>query len=138
MSFEEKYKSYKSEKHTDVSEEYINQLVVRVSERIKENNTRSLPIVWSLSGVSFAALVLVLGIFLYPYFSNTPPQNTAYVKSIDSSNAQTNEKQLVQVNANDSDHLAMTAKKNEQKLETKELDNEIIIEYLLDEGYEEI
>lgn len=133
MSFEEKYKHYKNSRNLDVSEDYINKTVERVSDKISSPRRNARPFIWGFSATAAIATVFIF--LIYPMaFRQTP--NKPITKQ------PTETKQNIaqspnDIQAKDSGALASVPVKKET-VSNDELDQEAVIEYLIDEGYEEI
>lgn len=145
MSFEEKYNRYRNSQKLDVSEDYVNKTVNKLSEEISNRKGIKIPIAWSVSGVSFASVILVLGLFVYPRLqkddstlANIPTDTTTILKN---EMASAIEETLPVKDSGMFVAVPTHEKKTDQqsqKTGINDLDQETILEYLLDEGYDEI
>lgn len=143
-SFEEKYNSHKKTDRFSPPEGYVDDIAGRVSEKISGRRTVPALRVWSISLSTVA--VLALGWFLYPVLSPSPKTEQPAL-----AHSGTVEQSLsaVPVSSGDgplfisgtSDTSAKTIAKNEtpsHAITANDLSKEDIVEYLLDEGFEEI
>jgi hypothetical protein len=125
MSFEEKYNRYKKSEKSNVSEDYVNEMVGKVSDKISSKKPSVGIGIWIFSGVTVTALILIL--FVYPQFNSNPNISNPVSKDV-----------TINPASKDSGTFASVPNKQNTKIENKELDQETIVEYLLDEEYEEI
>jgi|GEM_PF-6050133 len=125
MSFEEKYNRYKKSGKLHVSDDYVNEMAGKVSEHISSRK-KGIPrqFVWIFSGTAAIAVCMAV-VFFAPLNHTDNPGNAV--------SQQTGQPNL---NMKDSGNLASNSET--QKIESKELDHDAIVEYLLDEEYEEI
>ena len=124
MSFEEKYNQYKKSEKLHVSDDYVNEMAGRISEQIIRKKGISRSFVWLFSGATTVAICLVMVFFTQ--FNHT--ENT--------DNPITQQTGNQHLNMKDSGNLVSNS--DIKKVESKELDHDAIVEYLLDEEYEEI
>lgn len=134
MSFEEKYNRYKKSPKMDVSEDYINKTVERVSNKISSDTKKPRMWVWGISATvaAFTLFILVLGPL--PFIPD--PQKTITQQPTEVEHRIT--QLAIDTHLNDSGNLVAIPNKKISVVNGNELDQESIIEYLLDEGYEEI
>ena len=124
MSFEEKYNRYKNTEKLHVSDDYVNEMAGKISEQISRKKGISRSFVWIFSGATGVAVCMA--VVFFTQFNHT--ENTGNPIS-----QQTGQPSL---NMKDSGDLASNS--DIKKIESKELDHDAIVEYLLDEEYEEI
>ena len=124
MSFEEKYNRYKISGKQHVSDDYVNEMAGKISDQISHRKGISRPFVWIFSGVTSVAVCMAVIFFTQSNYT----ENTGNPIS-----QQTDQPNL---HMKDSGNLASNSEI--KKAESKELDHDAIVEYLLDEEYEEI
>lgn len=144
MSFEEKYNSHKKTDRFSAPEGYVDDIAGRISEKISGRRTVPAFRVWSIS--LSAVAVLALGWFLYPVLSPSPKTeqpalaHSGTVEQSFSAIPVTLDDQPLFVSGT-TDTGAKTIAKNEtppHAVTANDLSKEDIVEYLLDEGFEEI
>lgn len=144
MSFEEKYHHYKKTDRFSAPDGYVDDIAGRVSEKITERRTVPALRVWSLS--LSAVAVLALGWFLYPVL--TPAPETAQPGLAQHRTAQHSLAQVPDIIVPETPFTAPPRKDTGTYVATNDapsatptlndLSKEDIMEYLLDEGFEEI
>lgn len=147
-AFDEKYRHYKKTDRFSAPDGYVDDIASRISDTISERRSSTAFRTWSVS-LSVAG-ALVLGWFLYPLFSSptdTEQPSMAYTGTAGQSLARLN--MPIPVDApdlipkKDSGNLAAVNVKAhtpdpEETLTLNDLSREDIMEYLLDENFEEI
>lgn len=142
MSFEEKYDRYRQTDRFPVPEGYVDDMAQRVSDRVSQRHTVPAFRVWSVS--LSAVAVLALGWFLYPLLSPTPQTGSPAVAQ-----SGTAERSLAAVTGiepseeqsipdPDTGTYAVAQNETPSEVTVDNLSREDIMEYLLDEGFEEI
>lgn len=124
MSFEEKYNQYRHLGNPEVSDGYVTKLSNSISDSIalRKKNARSFA--WSLYGASAALGILVIAFLTYPY---------VFTENTGSSEQNAFLTDTIYLSGNN----GIAANKN-SKLSSFQIDNDAIMEYLMDEGYDEI
>jgi hypothetical protein len=129
MSFEEKYNRYKKSDQIHVSDDYVNEMAGKISEQIARKKRIPYSFVWIFSGATAVAICMIM--VIYPQLN--PVGHTD--NPISQQTEQPNVSPTVE-NLKDSGSLASNSEI--KKFESNDLDHDAIVEYLLDEEYEEI
>lgn len=139
MSFEEKYGHYRKNDRFTVPDGYVDDMAGKVSEKISGRHSTPVWRVWSIS--ASVAAVMVLGWFIYPMLTGTPEAGNPSVAYKNEASRHVAQNLPVGTPAHPENRDTFMAKENKyiaETVSTQEPSKEDILEYLLDEGYEEI
>lgn len=137
MSFEKKYERYKNPGRYSAPKGYVDHIAGKVSDRIGSSRPATAYRVWALSFSAVA--VLAIGWFLLPTLNPATDGETpltAQSRTVGSHTAQMSE--MARTFAPDLRDSFAASEKTAITRHVKTLQREDIVEYLLDEGYEEI